>query len=89
MRNFDLNFILSKNCVNIEYKLYFPNEDKYLPVGSFNFVGNAFHDRFNIKNSQTKDVSSGCWGWGLERIIEIFYKEGEQVDGGVSLVEIE
>ena len=33
----------------IEFKLYFPNEKKYLPVGSFNFVGNLYHNRFNIK----------------------------------------
>ena len=65
----------------IEYKLYFPNEDKYLPVGSFNFVGNAFHDRFNIKNSQTKDVSSGCWGWGLERFVyALISQKGEDAN---------
>jgi hypothetical protein len=65
----------------IEYKLYFPNEDKYLPVGSFNFVGKAFHDRFNIKNSQTKDVSSGCWGWGLERFVyALISQKGEDAN---------
>ena len=64
----------------IEYKLYFPNEDKYFAVGSFNFVGRAFHDRFNIKNSLTKDVASGCWGWGLERFIyALISQKGENV----------
>jgi len=68
------------NGSKIEYKLYFPNEDKYLPVGSFNFVGNAFHDRFNIKNTQTEDVASGCWGWGLERFIyALISQKGENV----------
>jgi hypothetical protein len=65
----------------IEYKLYFPNEDKYLPVGSFNFVGPSFHKRFNITNSETEDVASGCWGWGLERLIYgIISQKGEDFD---------
>ena len=65
----------------IEFKLYFPNEKKYLPVGSFNFVGNLYHNRFNIKNTQTKDVSSGCWGWGLERFMyALISQKGESVN---------
>ena len=65
----------------IEYKLYFPNEKKYLPVGSFNFIGKLYHNRFNIKNTQTEDVSSACWGWGLERLMyALISQKGESVN---------
>jgi hypothetical protein len=64
----------------VEYKLYFPNEKQYLPVGSFNFVGTSYHKRFNIINTQTDDPASGCWGWGLERLMyALVSQKGEDV----------
>jgi len=49
--------------------------DNFIPIGSANIPGNRLLNKFEIETEFNREVSA-CWGWGLERIIEIFYKEG-------------
>lgn len=49
--------------------------DNFIPIGSANIPGHRLLDKFEIE-TEFDAPTSACWGWGLERIIEIFYKEG-------------
>jgi len=40
-----------------------------LAVGSFNFHGGIFFDRFKIRTLDPNQAFSGCAAWGYERVL--------------------
>ncbi len=52
-----------------EAQALLPYNNKTLAIASFNFHGQIFYDRFNIKSGNQKIRYSGCAAWGYERIL--------------------
>jgi hypothetical protein len=49
--------------------------DNFIAVGSIAFPGSRMLNKFGIE-TEFNNEASACWGWGLERMVEILYKEG-------------
>lgn len=52
-----------------EAQVLLPYKNESSSVASFNFHGNVFYERFNIKPKNKKFAFSGCVAWGYERIL--------------------
>lgn len=65
-----------KSGSKIEIRAWIPNEDRHVAIGSFNLHGRKFIDKFNIHESEM----TACFGWGLERFVDVLSKYNKKVD---------
>tara|TARA_B100001094_G_scaffold8500_2_gene7659 strand:- start:25329 stop:26750 length:1422 start_codon:yes stop_codon:yes gene_type:complete len=60
----------------IEIRGKVPNEDRSVALGSFNLHGKKFVDKFNIHGAEY----TACFGWGLERFVDLCMKQKSNMD---------
>lgn len=65
-----------KSGSKIEIRVWVPNEDRHVAIGSINLHGKKFIDKFNIQDSEM----TACFGWGLERFADVLTKYNKKFD---------
>jgi seryl-tRNA synthetase len=65
--------VLNQKMFELKYELRLPvDSDRTIAVASFNFHDQFFGQQFEIQNSASGWVSTGCVGFGLERFTYAF-----------------
>jgi len=67
----------------IEIRAEVPNESRTIALGSFNLHGKKFVEKFNIDGAQY----TACFGWGLERFVDLCIKQKLNMNFDTSFVE--
>jgi seryl-tRNA synthetase len=65
--------IFSQKMLELKYELRLNVQETHtIAVGSFNFHDHFFGENFNIKRDNGECISTGCVGFGLERLVFAF-----------------
>lgn len=69
----DLGRISAQRLMELKYELRLQvSDDRSIAVGSFNFHDNFFGKGFAITRPTGEHISSGCAGFGIERLVHAF-----------------
>ncbi|RCX18364.1 hypothetical protein DFR58_105128 [Anaerobacterium chartisolvens] len=81
--------IFNQKMQKLKYELRLNiEEDKTIAAASFNFHDQFFGQRFNIKKSDSNWISTGCVGFGIERLAYVFAcKHGLDEDKWVKILD--
>ena len=68
--------IFSQRLMELKFELLLPvAADRSVAVGSFNLHGGFFGESFDIRGPDGAPVTSGCVGFGLERLVHAFLSQ--------------
>ena len=62
-------------ALKYELQVFIPHSRDWLSVASFNNHQRALADKYNIKSDSDEQISSGCVGYGYERMLYSLYSQ--------------